>query len=220
MTCAHSITIDPLGGLNVDFVALASFGAAFFLFAASPGPDNMTIVASAVTDGPAAGIAYGAGTVVGILLFLMIAAFGLSLFSTHMSGAMTLLRYAGALWLIWTGIALWTTAPSPPAATASVARPGVLSGFLTGIACNLGNPKMPLFYMALLPNIFGADLSWLQIVAVSLVILAVEAIVISGHVILANRARRAFQTPRIMRRVNRIAGGTLIGTGVASAAIL
>lgn len=65
-------------GDSMDFFTLIAFTAAFFVFAASPGPDNMAIIAHTISHGAASAIAYGAGTVVGILVFLTLAAFGLS----------------------------------------------------------------------------------------------------------------------------------------------
>lgn len=76
------------------------------MFAASPGPDNMTIVARTISSGATSGIAYGAGTVVGILIFLMLAAFGLSIIAAKMAIVMTVLLYGGAAYLIWMGIKL------------------------------------------------------------------------------------------------------------------
>lgn len=49
-------------------------------------------------------------------------------------------------------------------------------------------------------------------------ILAVEVLVIGGHVILAVRARSLLRTPRVVRRVNRAAGGMMVGAGVVVAA--
>ncbi|SFV16573.1 hypothetical protein SAMN02799631_06448 [Methylobacterium sp. 174MFSha1.1] len=47
----------------MDTTTLLAFAAAFLVFAASPGPDNMTIVARTLSHGPAAGLAYGFGMV-------------------------------------------------------------------------------------------------------------------------------------------------------------
>lgn len=77
----------------MDLATILAFAAAFFVFAASPGPDNMTIVARTISGGVASGVAYGAGTVVGILVFLILAAFGLSLIAAKMAIVMTALRY-------------------------------------------------------------------------------------------------------------------------------
>jgi len=199
----------------MDTATLLAFAAAFFVFAASPGPDNMTIVARTISHGAASGIAYGLGTVVGILIFLTLAAFGLSLLAAEMGVAMTVLRYAGAAYLIWMGIKLWSAEPTVPDLQPAAQRRGLLKVFATGVALNLGNPKMPLFYVALLPSVVGASLTMAQLAWLAGVILAVEAIVIGGHVLLATRARRLLRTPRIVRRVNRAAGGVMIGAGVA-----
>lgn len=199
----------------MEFSTLIAFAAAFFVFAASPGPDNMTIVARTISHGAASGIAYGAGTVVGILIFLTLAAFGLSLIAEEMGVAMIVLRYTGAAYLIYMGVRLWTATPVVPAQQPVTERRGLFSVFATGIALNLGNPKMPLFYVALLPNVVGSSLTLPQLASLSAVILAVEAVVIGGHVILAGRARKLLRTPAVVRRVNRTAGGVMVGAGVA-----
>ena len=199
----------------MDLATILAFTAAFFVFAASPGPDNMTILARTISNGAASGIAYGAGTVVGILIFLVLAVFGLSFIAAKMAIAMSVLRYGGAIYLIWMGISLWTAVPVVPDLQPISGRRGLLAIFATGIALNLGNPKMPLFYVALLPNVVGTSLDAGHLGVLTMVILAVEVVVIGGHVILAGRARSLLRTPKIVRRVNRAAGGVMIGAGFA-----
>jgi threonine/homoserine/homoserine lactone efflux protein len=199
-------------------LTVITFTAAFFVFAASPGPDNMTIVARTLSHGAASGIAYGLGTVTGILIFLALATFGLSMLASGMGTAMTILRYAGAAWLIWTGIKLWTAKPEAIEMRPGSRHSGLFAGYLTGIALNLGNPKMPLFYVALLPNIAGPSLGAAVALELAIIILAVETVVIGGHVALAVRSRLYLSSPKIMRRVNRAAGTIMIGTGAAALA--
>ena len=199
----------------MEITTLLAFAAAFFVFAASPGPDNMTIVARTISHGAASGIAYGAGTVAGILIFLALAAFGLSILATEMSAVMTVLRYAGAAYLIWMGFRLWIAEPVVPELRPTGERRGLLAVFATGVVLNLGNPKMPLFYVALLPNVVGTSLAPGQVGILAAVILAVEGVVIGGHVALASRARQLLRSPRAVRRVNRAAGGVMVGAGVA-----
>ncbi|TNC09395.1 LysE family translocator [Methylobacterium terricola] len=198
----------------MDPATLLAFAAAFLVFAASPGPDNMTIIARTLSHGPAAGLAYGLGMVLGILAFLVLAATGLAVVAQEMGVVMTVLRYAGAAYLVWAGIRLWTAEPVLPAERAGT-RPGVAASVLTGLALNLGNPKMPLFYLALLPNVVGAALTPAQVGILAAVILAVEALVIGGHVVLAGRLRRILRTRIAVRRANRVAGSVMVGAGVA-----
>jgi threonine/homoserine/homoserine lactone efflux protein len=206
--------MDPI---TLDFATLAAFAAAFFVFAASPGPDNMTIVARTLSHGAASGIAYGLGTVAGILIFLVLAAFGLSLLAAEMGTAMTVLRYAGAAYLVTMGIMLWRAEPILPGSDKGTERRGLVSVFLTGVALNLGNPKMPLFYLALLPHVVGPQLTLSQVAVLTGVILLVEMVVIGGHVLLAGKARRWLRTPAAVKRMNRAAGGVMVGTGAVVA---
>lgn len=200
----------------MDVSTLIAFAAAFFVFAASPGPDNVTIVTRTVTHGAWSGFAYGAGTVVGILIFLALAAFGLSVLATKMAVLMTVLRYGGAAYLVWMGVKLWTAQPIVPTATTPVeGGRGVLAVFATGVVLNLGNPKMPLFYVALLPSVVGPSLTAAQVGGLAAVIVGVEAVVIGGHVLLATRARTLLRSPETVRRANRTAGSIMVGAGVA-----
>ena len=203
----------------MDIASLTAFAAAFLVFAASPGPDNVTIMARTVSHGAAAGIAYGAGTVTGILIFLFLAVFGLSLVAEELGMAMTVLRYAGAAYLVWMGVRLWFAEPVPADHAVVTGRSGLAASFATGVLLNLGNPKMPLFYIALLPNVVGPNLTMEQAGVLALVIVAVEVLVIGGHVVLAGRARAALKRPAVLRRVNRGCGAVMVGAGVAAVAV-
>ncbi len=207
--------LTPTQARMMDVTTILAFAAAFLVFAASPGPDNMTIVARTLSHGPAAGLAYGFGMVVSIQAVLILAAGGLAIVAQEMGAVMTVLRDAGAASLVWSGIRLWTAEPVLPAEPAGGKRPGLAASVLTGLALNLGNPKMPLFYLALLPNVVGAALAPAQVGILAGVILAVEAVVIGGHVVLAGRLRRALRTRAAVRRANRAAGGVMVGAGVA-----
>lgn len=128
---------------------------------------------------------------------------------------LTVLRYAGAAYLVWMGVRLWPAEPVVPEFQPVSDRRGPSMVFATGVALDLGNPKMPLFYLALLPSVVGATLTPAGVAPLSAVILAVEVIVIGGHVLLATRARRLLRSPAIVARVNRAPGGVMVGAGAA-----
>lgn len=193
----------------MDASALSAFAIAFFVFAASPGPDNMTIVARTVSHGAPSGIVYGLGTLVGILIYLGLAAFGLSLIAQEMGILMTVIRYAGAAYLIYMAYRLWTDDPVVPQVREAQSRADLVKVFATAVALNLGNPKMPLFYLALLPGFVGTNFGWSDYTALAAVIVLVEIIVVGGHVYIAGRARALMRSPTIVRRANRVAGSAL-----------
>lgn len=206
---------SSLGYGTVDVSTLFAFALAFFVFAASPGPDNITIIARTLHHGALSGLAYGAGTVTGILIFLVFALFGLSTIAHEFGAGMTVLRYAGAAYLVWIGIRMWTAPVSLSENHARSVNGELWRGYASGVVLNLGNPKMPLFYIALLPNVVGTSLTGEQVAMLAGIILSVEAVVIGGHVLLASRAKRFLRSPRALKRVNKGTGALMIGAGAA-----
>jgi len=198
----------------MDLHAIIAFTLAFFVFAASPGPDNTTITARTLSHGPASGVAYGLGTVSGILIYLTLAFFGLSVLAHSMGGLMQILRHGGALYLIWMAYRLWTAPAVLPQMQQGENGRALFSVYMTGFALNLGNPKMPLFYLALLPNFVPHTFDRTALFTIVAIILAVEAVVIGGHVFLAGRARRVLKTPRSIKLINRATGGFLGAAGL------
>ena len=91
--------------------------------------------------------------------------------------------------------------------------------FLAGLAVTLGNPKVMVFYLALLPNIIDLThvtlVGWLALCGVALGVLA---IVFCAYVTLAARTRRLFTNPRAMHLVNRGTGAVMASAAVAIAA--
>ena len=85
--------------------------------------------------------------------------------------------------------------------------------FLAGLAVTMGNPKVMVFYLALLPSLIDLQavtlVGWLEL---SLVTLSVLAVVFGSYVLLAARTCTLFTSPRAIRMVNR---GTGCGDGVS-----
>ncbi len=65
--------------------SLAAFTVAFFVFAISPGPDNLTILSKTISRGPRYGIAYGLGVVMSIFGFVILSAIGFSTLAKHVN---------------------------------------------------------------------------------------------------------------------------------------
>ena len=196
---------------------LLAFALTFLVFAASPGPDNFTIFTRTLSGGLKAGIAYGLGTVTGILVFLTLGLAGLSYAAQALAPYMVYIRMAGAAYLIWMGISLWFSTPSeaPVQESVRMSRSSLLKTYVTGVALNIGNPKMPLFYLAILPNVAVAGITWTGFIELVAVILAVEVLVIGLYAGLALKARALAGSATVMRSMNRAAGAVMAATGVA-----
>jgi threonine/homoserine/homoserine lactone efflux protein len=196
----------------MGFETILTFCLAFFVFAASPGPDNITIISKTVSNGPAYGIAYGAGVVASIFSFVILAAVGFNAVSQYLNGNLQVIQYVGAAYLIYTGVVMWR---SNPEIKPRVMKGGLVRLFLTGFVLNISNPKMPIFYLALLPGILGIKpLSVYETVVLLVTIALIEVVVVGGHVLAAVKAKTALSDPGKAKLLNRSAGSLMVGAGV------
>jgi len=196
----------------MDLQTVLTFSLAFFVFAASPGPDNLTILSKTVSSGPTHGIAYGVGVVCSIFLFVILAAIGFNAIAQYMNENLRFIQYAGSIYLIYTGIMMWRSKSDiKPRAM----RGGLIRLFLTGFLLNISNPKMPIFYLALLPGVLGIrPLTASDTVELLVIIALIEVIVVGGHVFLGYKAKAALADPNKIGILNRGAGALMVGAGV------
>ena len=126
-----------------------AFCLASFALAIVPGPTVTVIVANSLRYGAWAGLMNVAGTQLGAAIWLGIAALGLQALIAVMGVWFDALRYVGAAYLIWLGIALLRS-KGDLAVAADRARPRG-SFFLQGFVVILSNPKMLVLFGALIP---------------------------------------------------------------------
>jgi len=135
---------------------LLVFMAAGWLLNLTPGPDALYIVSSALRSGVRAGMVAALGIVSGCFVHVFAAALGMGALLAASSTAFTVLKWAGAAYLVWIGVKLlWSRDASVvvPAQGVPVPVPADLGriyrrGFLT----NVLNPKVALFFLAFVPQ--------------------------------------------------------------------
>jgi len=131
----------------------------------------------------------------------------------------TIVKYAGAAYLIYLGWTYWTAPTHAVAITARRAEsPGLM--FFNGLILTLGNPKVIVFYIALLPKVI--DLNQLEFMAyLQLILIGVALLMISltTFALLADRLRKALGQASKVKRINKGVGAALFaaGAGVAAA---
>ena len=137
---------------------LALFAATVFVLNATPGVDMAYAVASTLRGGWRQGVAAALGIMSGCVLHTLAAAFGLAALLATSAEAFAVVKYVGAAYLLYVAWGMARAGLRPPAAAADVAAPRSLwrtarQGFFT----NALNPKVALFFLALLPQFIAAD---------------------------------------------------------------
>ena len=127
------------------------------------------------------------------------------------------LKWLGVLYLLWLAWKMWTKRVADDVVTLPRRR-SRLSMFGAGMALTLGNPKIMVFYLALLPSLIDVSSFHLGHWAiVCLVALGVLMLVDLSWVVLASRVRHLIRTPRAVRVANRISAGAMTGAAIAIA---
>jgi threonine/homoserine/homoserine lactone efflux protein len=145
--------------------SLLLFVAAGLLLNLTPGPDVLYIVSRSLRWGTRAGIVAGLGITAGCFVHIVAAAVGLSALMAASTTAFSVLKWAGAAYLLWVGFRMLLSRPTDdgvaqgmPAAVAA-GPVDMKSVFVGGFWTNALNPKVALFFLAFLPQFIGPDAS-------------------------------------------------------------
>jgi threonine/homoserine/homoserine lactone efflux protein len=194
---------------------LITFSAAFLVAAASPGPGMTAIVARGLGGGFRGAFPMVVGLVLGDLVFLSAAAFGLAAIAQTFATAFMVIQYAGAAYLLWLAFRLWAARPDPEGVRAR-AREHWARTVLAGLALTLGNPKTIIFYLALLPTLVPlAVMTTADVLELAAVVVVLLLAVGSCYAAAAAGAREMLRSPRALRRLNRTAGVMMAGAAAA-----
>lgn len=201
----------------METTALLVFAGALFLNAGSPGPSIAVLVSQVLTRGAATVVPFVAAMWIGEAAWLAAAVAGLSLVAERLHLVFVVIKWAGLAYLAVLAVRMWR-APTDVEARESALPPGsALARFASGMALTLGNPKVMVFYVALLPSLVDVTATgladWALLTAVQLSVMAVTDL---GWIALAARVRGLFRSPRAMRFANR---SSAVAMGGAAAVI-
>jgi threonine/homoserine/homoserine lactone efflux protein len=198
--------------------AFLALSATVFVAALTPGPAVTAVVARAITDGVRPAMAINAGVVTGDLLFFALAAAGMAAAAHSLGDVFTVLKFAGAAYLVWQGLKLWRAPPRVAEAGATGHEGHFLPNYGAGLLLMMSHVQAMLFYAALLPGFVNlAELDLADLLALGVMLIVVIGGVNAGYALLASRARRFFANERALRTVNRAAGTLMF---VAAALVL
>lgn len=202
-----------------DAQHLLLFVAAGLLLNLTPGPDVLYIVSNALRAGARAGVMAGLGITAGCFVHVFAAAAGLSALMAASATAFTVLKWAGAAYLVWVGVRLLFARAAPVrwGAAGEAAQPSSpWTVFRGGFLTNVLNPKVAIFFLAFVPQFIPAETEHKALVFVLLgTLFNVNSVAInSGWALAAAWLARRGSVQRGMRWLDRAAGLMFMGFGL------
>ncbi|MDO5288824.1 MAG: LysE family translocator [Pseudomonadota bacterium] len=200
--------------------SLAFFATAFML-ALAPGPDNLFVLMQSATGGRRVGFAVVCGLMIGVLVHTLAVALGLAAVFAASATAFTALKLAGAAYLLYLAWGAWHAPamqaeqlPDASHAGAQAAHTPWHRLVLRGVFMNLTNPKVVLFFLALLPQFVqpGRGPVGTQILWLGLIFIAAASLVFSAVVLAASALRtRLLGSAKAQRLLNRVTALVFVG---------
>jgi threonine/homoserine/homoserine lactone efflux protein len=189
------------------------FLAAALVVAITPGPGILYIVARTLAGGSREGLASSVGLGLGGLVHVVGGAFGISALVMASAEAFTLLKIAGALYLIWLGLNTWRGARIVE--PTEVRTTGMRRAFREGIVVEALNPKTAAFFLAFIPQFVDPSAN----VAGQFIVLGLISVALNTSADLvvtywAAKARAGFaRRPSLLARTRQASGAIMCGLG-------
>jgi threonine/homoserine/homoserine lactone efflux protein len=195
-------------------VALFTFSVAAALIVLLPGPDTLIVIRNFIRGGRRLGRRTAAGNLCGLVVWVVVAALGLTTLLRTSEIGYEVLRIAGAVYLGWLGVQAWRSRGPDP--TARPTRSGLLgSGYFAGLLTNLLNPKVGVFFVAFLPAFIPRGY---PVGSTTLLFGAIFVLLTGAYwlvlISLASKVTGWMNAPRVRRWLDRATGTILIAFGV------
>lgn len=196
---------------------LLLFIAAGWLLNLTPGPDVLCIVNHALRGGVRPGVVAALGIVSGCFVHVVAAAVGVSALLATSATAFTVLKWVGAAYLVFMGVRLLRSRPSPLAVAPALAVPSLWRVYQRGFLTNVLNPKVALFFLAFVPQFIPPDAphkAWTFLVLGLIFNLNSLPINLGYAWLAAWAARRLDAVQKAMHWLDRAAGLMFLGFGL------
>ena len=197
-------------------MTLLFFALATFLLTVSPGPGVLYVTARSIGQGRRAGFVSMFAIESGEVVWLVAAATGVAAVLSASVEALTVLRFAGAAYLIYLGIQRWRHAEE----IASPRPEPLLRIYAQGVITQLLNPKVAVFFVAFLPQFLDPNRPIAaQVLVLGAIYVAVALAVDISYVLTSSAiGSRFLRSPLARRRAGRAAAATYVALGVTAAA--
>jgi threonine/homoserine/homoserine lactone efflux protein len=204
----------------VTLASLAAFAGLCLVLSVTPGPDTFLVLRIALNR-PSAGIAAAAGSAMGAIAWAALVGVGLAAILEQSAELFRWVKIAGGLYLLYLGVSSFIK--SRKAAKSAAAGEGAneplpysrLSALGAGALSTLLNPKVGLFYLAVVPQFIphGGDTMGTSLI-LGVVVAVIAFAYLSMIAVVAFKAMRWLKRPKVSTVVERVSSGVIAGLGV------
>ncbi|MGB3591418.1 MAG: LysE family translocator [Nonlabens sp.] len=172
------------------------FVVATLSLALSPGPDNIFVLTQSVARGAKYGIAIASGLITGCIVHTSLVALGFAVIIRDHNWLLLTIKILGALYLLYLARQTYTEPVINFSEKTTLKQRNLKKSYLRGITMNLLNPKVTLFFLALLPQfVVDNDLTrWIQIYLLGFIFMGVSLLVFYGIALLSDRLAKFINT--------------------------
>lgn len=197
----------------MSLLNIFAFSLAMFLLAITPGPGVFATISRALSSGFLNASFVVIGIVIGDIIFLLLAIFGLSAIASILGDFFILVKYLGGIYLLFLGYKILTS-KEEETNLKGIYELSWKKNFLTGLIITLSNPKVILFYLGFLPTFINLQtLTAIDIFIISTVVTIVLGGVMLAYAYSASSAKNLFKSKSSKRKMNIAAGSVMISAG-------
>jgi len=203
-----------------DWPQFGLFFAAALILAITPGPGVFYILATSIAQGPKAGVISACGIAAGTLVHVLFAVLGLSLLIASSGPAFYTVKYLGAAYLFYLGIQTLRGCESSGEKSKEVSQKPLLRVFTRAAVVNILNPKVGLFFVALLPQFVdpARGSPALQFLLLGILLACLAFVTDTLYALAAGKVGERLRNPKSSSAWRRwLAGITYLTLGVLSA---
>ena len=193
---------------------------ATLILLATPGPTILMVVSYALARGRTVALAVVAGVILGDLLAMTATLLGLGFILATSALAFTIMKWAGAAYLVWMGLRMINAAHHAIEEIEDVAARSNFRAFRDSLVVTLLNPKSIGFFIAFVPQFVDASRPVTpQFTIMTITFVSLGGVNALAYALLAGQLRQYVKNARGMAWLQRVGGGVLIGLAIMTATL-
>ena len=188
------------------------------VFSLAPGSGTVNSISNGLSYGTRKSLASIVGLQIGLSVHIILVGAGIGALVAQSATAFTVIKWVGAVYLVWLGIQKWRDSSSLVTASQQKA----ISGFALmrkAVLINLTNPKSIVFLVALFPQFIDPSQDQVtQLAVLGMTTVVIDAFVMLGYTTLASQLGRFIRSEKVMGKINKVFGSMFMGCGALLAA--